>query len=304
VGRKTVMSLSALLQAWLRHTAQQTAREAAVEAMRRGATGKSQRGEAFVQPTDIPPADLPPCHVGVIFAMGIEAGPFEQRLTGKINIQGSKFTARQGSLKGRGIVVVHSDVGRENAARATETLIAGHKPKWIISAGLAGGLQPQAKRGDIVMADAILDDVGQRLAIDLNISPEQRAAMPGLHVGPLLTVDHIIFKADKKRELGKRHGAIAVDMETWGVAEVCRREKQRFLSVRVISDAVDEELPAEIERLVKKKGTARKIGAAAGSILRRPSTVKDLWRFRETALQCSERLAKFLEGVIEQLGTK
>src|SRR5690606_33984214 len=106
---------------------------------------------------------------------------------------------------------------------------------------------------------------------------------------------------DAKRELGERHQALAVDMETFGVAEVCRREKQRFLSVRVISDAVDDELPAEIERLVKKKGMARKIGAAAGSVLRRPSTAKDLWRFREAALECSERLAKFLEGVVAQL---
>jgi adenosylhomocysteine nucleosidase len=298
------MSLSSLLQAWLRHTAQQKAREAAVEAMRRGATAESKRGEAFQQDHDVPPANLPPCHVGVIFALGIEAGAFEDRLAGTISIRGSKFAAKQGGLKGRGVVVVHSDVGRENAARAAETLIAGHKPEWIISAGLAGGLQPQVKRGDILMADAILNETGQRLMIDLNISPEQRAATPGLHIGSLLTADEVVCKVDIKRELGQRHGALAVDMETWGVAEVCRREKQRFLSVRVISDAVDDELPTELERLVKKKGTARKIGAAAGSIVRRPSTVKDLWKFRGTAIQCAERLAKFLEGVVEQLDEK
>jgi adenosylhomocysteine nucleosidase len=292
------MSISALLQAWIRQAAQQKARDAAIEAMRRSATGESKQGAAFEQQAT---ANLPPCHVGVVFALGIEAGAFEDRLAGKIHIQGNKFAARQGGLKGRGVVVVHSDVGRDNAARATEMLIAGHKPKWIISAGLAGGLQPQLKRGDMVMADAILDETGQRLAIDLNIPPEQLAATPGLHVGPLLTVDQVVFKADKKCELGQRHAALAVDMETFAVAEVCRGAKQRFLSVRVICDTADEELPAEVERLVKKKGTARKIGAAAGSILRRPSTVKDLWNFRATAIQCAERLAKFLEGVIEQL---
>ncbi|MCC7084892.1 MAG: hypothetical protein IT427_07785 [Pirellulales bacterium] len=296
------MSISALLQAWIRQAAQQKARDAAVDAMRHSAAGESKLGAAFEQqPTAI--ADLPPCHVGVVIALGIEAGAFENRLAGKIHIQGRKFVARQGGLKGCGVVVVHSDIGRDNAAQATEMLIAGHKPKWIISAGLAGGLQPQLKRGDMVMADAILDETGQRLAIDLNIPPEQRAATPGLHVGPLLTVDQVVFNADKKRALGQQHAAIAVDMETFAVAEACRREKKRFLSVRVICDTVDEELPAEVERLVKKKGTARKIGAAAGSILRRPSTVKDLWHFRDTALQCAERLAKFLEGVIEQLAS-
>jgi adenosylhomocysteine nucleosidase len=295
------MSLSALLQAWLRQTAQQSARNAAVEAMRRGTTGHAGQGQAFEQSHGVPTADLPPCHVGVVFALGIEAGALEDRLVGKINIQGGRFSARQGGLKGRGVVVVHSDIGRENAARATETLIAGHKPKWIISAGLAGGLQPQVKRSDIVMADAILGETGERLAIDLHFSPDQKA-IPGLHIGPLLTVDEVVFRAERKRQLGERFGALAVDMETWGVAEVCRRDKQRFLSVRVISDVLDEELPSEVERLVKKKGTARRVGAAAGSILRRPSAVKDLWHFRSTALQCAERLAKFLEGVIEQLG--
>ncbi len=295
------MSISHLLQAWLRQTAQQKAREAAVEAIRQSTTKQSQQDKTFETSAGVPPADLPPCHVGVIFALGIEAGPFEDRLSGKIKIRGHKFVARQGGLKGRSIVVAHSDIGRENAARAAETLIAGHKPKWIISAGLAGGLQPQLKRGDILMADSIVDESGQRLAIDLNISTDQLAATPGLHVGSLLTADHVVFKADKKRELGERHGALAVDMETFGVAELCRQEKQRFLSIRVISDAVDEQLPAEVEQLVKKKGTARKIGAAAGSIVRRPSMVKDLWHFREAAMQCSQRLAKFLEGVIEQL---
>ena len=90
-------------------------------------------------------------------------------------------------------------------------------------------------------------------------------------------------------------------METLAVAEVCQREKQRFLAVRVVNDAVDDELPADVERLVRKKTWVRRVSAAAGTIVRRPSTVKDLWRFRETAIVCSQRLAKFLEGVVEQL---
>ena len=39
----------------------------------------------------------------------------------------------------------------------------------------------------------------------------------------------------------------------WAVAEVCRREKQRFLAVRVISDAVDEELPADVETVAQEE---------------------------------------------------
>jgi len=45
----------------------------------------------------------------------------------------------------------------------------------------------------------------------------------------------------------------------------------------------------------------RRIGAALGSLWKRPASYKDLWRLREQALYASERLAKFLDGVIEQL---
>jgi adenosylhomocysteine nucleosidase len=245
-------------------------------------------------------AQLGACHVGIVFAMDLEAGAFEDRLNGLISIRGGKFAAKQGGLKGKGVVVVHSGVGRENAAAATGTLIAGHHPKWVISAGLAGGLQSDARRGDILMPNAIVGEDGRRLAIDLQMSASDQSSA-GLHVGSLLTMDRVAFKAQEKRQLGQLHGALAVDMGSLGVAEVCQREKQRFLAVRIISDAVDDELPPDVERLVRKKTWVRRIGAAAGTIVRRPSTVKDLWRFRETAHACSRKLAKFLEGVVEQL---
>ncbi len=255
---------------------------------------------ASSNPTSIPDANLRPCHIGVVYAMAIEAASLEARLGGIISIKAAGFTARQGGLNGRGVVVVHSGVGRVNAEKASEALILGHRPTWVISAGLAGGLHVDVKRGDIVMPDTVLGEDGRQLSIDFQISPEQNAARD-LHVGPLVTIDRIAARAAHKRELGTLHAAIAVDMETIGVAEACRRERQKFLAVRVISDTVDEELPADIERLLTRKTLVRRIGATAGTVLRRPSFVKELWRFRETAHKCSERLASFLVGVIEQL---
>ena len=83
---------------------------------------------------------------------------------------------------------------------------------------------------------------------------------------------------------------------------MCSDEKVRFLSVRIISDGVDDELPIEIERLLDQPSFAGKLGAAAGAIFRRPSSVKDMWKLKEDAIQASDRLAKFLAGTIRQLG--
>jgi adenosylhomocysteine nucleosidase len=255
------------------------------------------------QPASAEPAkrDLLPCHVGVVVALPMESGYLEDRLAGLINIHGHGFTIRTGGLAGRGVAVMITGHGQKAARKGALALIEGHCPRWVISAGFAGGLQPQIERGDIVMADSVAGEHGQRLAIDLRMPESEESSSPRVHVGRLLTVDHIIKSADEKRLLGQQHAALAVDMETLAVAQVCRNEKQRFLAIRAITDAVDDELPADVERLLNRPTMARKIGSAAGSLLRRPSAAKDLWKLRESAIVAADRLAKFLDGIIRQL---
>jgi adenosylhomocysteine nucleosidase len=213
-------------------------------------------------------------------------------------------TEYDGLLQGRRVLAVNSGVGGEAAARATERIIARHHPAWIISAGFAGALREELRRGHVVMADAVADLSGAELDVGMKMDPQAVAATRGLHVGRLLTVDHILRLPEEKRTLGEKHRAIACDMETYGVAEACRRLKTRFLAVRVISDAIDDELSPELESLVNQKSSAAKFGAAAGALFRRPGSVKDMWRLKEDAIKASDRLAKFLEGVLNQITTE
>jgi adenosylhomocysteine nucleosidase len=194
--------------------------------------------------------------------------------------------------------VARSGPGRENAARATECLIDGHEPKWVLSCGFAGGLSPKLARHDLVMVDRLADVEGNRLDLELQVDREWLARTPGVHVGRLLTADRVVRLPDEKRSLGQKYEAVAVDMETFAAAEACRRRKTRFMAIRIISDAVDDELPEDIEKLLRQKTTAGRLGAAVGSIWRRPSSVKDMYRLKENALVASDKLAKFLAGVI------
>jgi adenosylhomocysteine nucleosidase len=239
--------------------------------------------------------------VGLLFALGIEAGGLIDRLAGVVTTEGFGFLAREGGLDGRRLLVVESGIGCQRAAAATQALVDGHRPRWIISAGFAGGLVDELALGDIVMANQIVDAQDQRLDVDFKLTQNEQAASPRFHVGRLLTSDVIVHEPNERRTVGQRYGALAVDMETWAVADVCRREKVRFLSVRVISDSVQRRFPPEIDNLIKRNSTAGRLGAAAGAILRRPSSIKDLWQLREDALIASERLATFLTGVVKQL---
>jgi adenosylhomocysteine nucleosidase len=248
-----------------------------------------------------PDRTLLPCHVGLVVALPLESGYFEDRLDGLISIKGHGFTIRTGALAGRGVAVAISGHGQKRARPAAEALVAGHRPRWVVSAGFAGGLQPHLSRSDIVLADGIVGEHGERLLIDLRLAASDERASQGVHVGRLLTVDRVVHRADGKRALGQQYGAIAVDMESLAVAQVCQRAKQRFLAIRAITDTVDDELPRDVERLLNRPTMVRKLGAAAGSIVRRPSAAKDLWKLRESAITAADRLAGFLVGVVRQL---
>lgn len=280
-----------LLRNYLMNQAQQKMREAAMQAA----------GQAMQEPAggeQLPPEPRKPevCHVGFVFALSSESGCFADKLAGLIKTEGAGFVAREGGLDGRRMIVIESGAGRENAARATQALIEGHHPRWIISAGFAGGLDERLKQNDILVADSLADAEGHQLALDLKMSPA-----PHLHVGRLLTMDRVIDDPAAKRSLGEQHGALAVDMETMAVAQVCARENVRLLCIRVIIDEVSRKLPHDIDVLVKKKSTAGMLGAAAGAIIRRPGSIKDMWQLKEDALTASERLAKFLVEIAGQL---
>ncbi len=287
------MSFRSLLQAWLTNAAKAKMREAAVQTS----------GRQLAQTTSGPTAaeELKPCDVGMVFALGIESGCLEDRLEGCVTIRGHDFVAREGGLKGRRIVLALAGAGRRRAAHATEILIDGHRPKWVISAGFAGGLSPQLKRHDILMPNQLLLAAGGELPIEWPAGLAAIAQRPEVQVGRLLTADQLVRTPREKRMLGERHGAMAVDMETFAVAGACRRRQVSFAAVRVIHDTVDEVLPDDVEHLLGQKTHAARLGAALGTILRRPGSVKDMYQLRENALVASDRLAKFLVEVVGTL---
>lgn len=279
-------------QTFVRSWVQRQVRQTASEAIRAAKDGQ-RRPAASPSPVT--------CDVGFVFALGIEAGGLEDLLQGVVTTQAAGFTVREGTLRGRSVVIVATGVGQQAAVRGTQALIAGHRPAWVISAGFAGGLDRRLQRGDILMADALIDTDGRRLAIDLKIDPAAVGADKRLHVGACAASEKILHRPADKEAIGQRCGALAVDMESWAVGEVCRQAKTRFLCIRVISDAVDDALPADVETLARQTTTASRWGAAAGAIFRRPSSVKDLLQLKEDGLVFSDRLARFLAGVVEQL---
>ncbi|MBI3860476.1 MAG: 5'-methylthioadenosine nucleosidase [Planctomycetia bacterium] len=244
-----------------------------------------------------PQPDFAHAHVGIVHATAMEVNPFLERCERVRKYTGGDLVFRGGLLGDIRVALAQSGMGPKAARLATQALIDGHSPAWIVSAGFSGALQSGMKIGDIVVGDSIVDVEGTQVSIDLKM-PANPAA--GLHVGRLLTVDRMVRTIAEKQELAQQHAAIAVDMESLAVAQVCREAKTKFLAVRVISDDLSVDLPKEILSVVGTAGTAR-WGAVAGAIFKRLGSVQDLWRLREQAQGAAERLATFLDGVVVQL---
>jgi len=285
------MAYSWFLQHWLRTVAEQKLRETVVQTAREHLAAQA---EAAAGPT-------PPCDVGVLFALASEAGGLEDLLAGVVRIKGHGFAVCQGELKHRQVAIAVSGAGRDRAARAAEALLAGHRPPWLISAGFCGGLSPELPRHAIVLADALLDGQGNRLEVDLGKLDPGLVSRQGVHVGPILQVEQVIRRPADKRAAGEAHRALAADLESLAVAEVCRGRNVSFLAIRLVSDAVDDELPREVEKLLHQKSRTAQFGAALGAILDRPGSLKEMYQLHANALVASDRLARFLAAVIQHI---
>jgi len=285
------MMLRWMVSNWLRQTAQEQLRSVVTGAMH----GESEAGaEDSSEP-------LPPVDVAVVFALSVESGGFVDLLKERVTTRCHSHTEHRGQLNGRHVLVAESGVGRNAAHAVTADVIGLYQPNWVISAGFAGALQPELKRGHILMAEEVVDVTGKKLSIGLTVDRASIEASPALHVGRLLTVDQLIRTRSQKEQLGTEHAALACDMETLAIAEACQPAGTKFMSVRIISDSMDDELPKEIESLLSQDSLVGKLGAATGAIFHRPSSVKDMWKLKEDALKATDRLARFLTGVIDQL---
>ena len=247
---------------------------------------------------DAPPRDY---DFGIVFALAIEAGGLVDLLRDASVTRGAGFTVRQGQCHSRYVAIVESGAGAENAARATQALIDAHRPRRVFSAGFAGGLDPDLRRGDLLVADSLVDAEGRVWTTDPATLPPWLSAVRRLRVGRLLTLDRIVFEPEEKRSLGRQHQALAVDMESLVVAEICRQRNVPFMAVRVVSDAADDALPCDVEKLLVQRSTAGRLGTALGSIWRRPSSLMDMLALQQNAVAASDRLAKFLAGAIKHI---
>jgi adenosylhomocysteine nucleosidase len=228
--------------------------------------------------------------VAIVAAMQEELGallaamPDEQR----VRVAGRDFWV--GHWHGQAVVAVLSRIGKVAAATTATVLLERFGVRAIVFTGVAGGLAPGVRVGDVVVATKLLQHdldaspifpryevplTGHaRFAADTAISDALGAVVAGvlrdpvallgqavvddfglhaprLHRGLLVSGDRFVSTAAESAALRRDlPDALAVEMEGAAVAQVCHDYRVPFAAVRTISDRADDAAHADFLRFV------------------------------------------------------
>ena len=177
------------------------------------------------------------------------------------------------------------------AAKNLEKRLGDTRPTLLISAGFAGGLQPGLEAGALILGENHSDaNIVSRL--DLN---------ERWHVGSVITAERILETAEDKKLLGIRTGCLAVDLETAHLALVCAARGLPMLSIRCISDRVEDDLPVHSDVLLNPRTGRPDPLALFRYLIAHPSSVAGFNQLLKNSRVAQDQLAKGLEEILGQL---
>jgi nucleoside phosphorylase len=198
-----------------------------------------------------------------------------------------EFRVLRGTLAGRSLRLIQAGIGAARAGRATRELLDRLPCDGVWSLGFGGGLVAGLSPGDLVCADRILCETTEGCAVRMGAAAEPvvsalRAAGLRAHAGPILTVGAPLRTGAAKRAAHERTGALAVEMEAFGAAEVAAARGLPWMALKVILDGVEDPLPEITARCTTPCGglSIRGLGEA---LLGGGEALAALWRLARAA---------------------
>ncbi len=115
----------------------------------------------------------------------------------------------------------------------------------VLSFGLAGGLAPHLRSGDLVISSSVRSDADHLDAHQAwhDAAASAFGAASSVHRGKTAGHDLVLAKSSEKGTLHLKTGALAVDMESHIAADFARQHNLPFLAIRAISDPATRNLP-------------------------------------------------------------
>ena len=203
----------------------------------------------------------------VCFAMKEEAGAFRNIAAGRPGVQ-----------------VLVTGIGRKNAEMSVRGLLQANPPKLVLTCGFAGGLNPELTIGTVIFetADPLL---------------REQLTRAGAKPAKFCCAERIAATVTEKQHLRQGTGADAVEMESEAIQACCRGRGIPCATLRVISDAADEDLPLDFNQVMTPDRRMNYF-KLTGRLLKSPGKIGALLRLRKQSVAAAEKLASVLVKTI------
>jgi len=185
------------------------------------------------------------------------------------------------------IQVILVGIGKRNAERAIRAALAKERPQLVLSCGFAGGLRPDLAMGTVVFA------------ADGESGLEPALLAAGARRARFHCVERVATTSEQKRALWQATGADAVEMESQIIGAVCREVGIPSVTVRVILDTANEDLPLDFNALMTT-GQQMSYSKLAVALMKSPGKVGALRRLRQTSEAAAGKLAQVLAVALKE----
>ena len=190
--------------------------------------------------------------IGIIVAMQKELDLLLPLLQDSEESRMGGFEFHRGKVGRHDVMVMKCGIGKVNAAMGTLTLLNAFLPDYIINSGVAGGADQSINVMDVVASERVAyhdvwcgpeSEVGQVQGLPLYFKGDKRLLnlLPEgeiIHKGLICSGDQFIDKMESVNRIkGNFPDALAVDMESGAIAQVCHLNHVPFLALCVISDS-------------------------------------------------------------------
>ena len=190
--------------------------------------------------------------IAIINAMQKEHEQLAGLLTETETVTDGPFSFVTGTFNNQRMVLMQSGIGKVNAAVGAVELIRRYAPDALVNTGVAGGADERVNVMDIVVGEkvayhdvwcgpeceiGVVQGLPPYFSADRSIV-ESLSASPLLKYGLIVSGDQFVESIDKVKKIKANFpDALAIDMESGAIAQVCELMKVPFLSLRVISDS-------------------------------------------------------------------
>jgi len=223
----------------------------------------------------------------ICFALKEEAAPFRKIASGKT-----------------GITILLTGIGRQNAEKSLREFLATHSPNLVLTCGFAGGLNPDLKLGEVIFEiipgsnrrESAQTKSGEDLE-PTHVGCYEKLLASGAKPAKFFCADRVATTTAEKKKLRDETGADAVEMESAAIHAVCAEKHIPCVTVRVISDTADEDLPLDFNALTKPDKNLD-YGKLAWAIAKSPGKIGALMELEKKTKFAAERLAEVLAKII------